>query len=259
MSAPKSTRSLGIVFAHGGFHLPACFDKPKARLEAAGFSPVIAVRHPSVGKNPQVTADDDGRNLLSEITPHLDQGVEFLAIAHSYGGTPLTIAAQGQSVAERAAVGKKGGIRALVFVTSNMPPQKGGSALSVLPPGLDIVDVADGLFSANPKAKAAFYGPDMADDEADRCMAVLLPQSAASLMGGASVGTGDITVPAYYIVCEKDQTIATATQETIAASIPTLKRVLRNPGGHTAFLTEMDTFVKQIEEIADEVEKEAKA
>ncbi|KAL2876110.1 hypothetical protein SGCOL_008649 [Colletotrichum sp. CLE4] len=256
MSAVSSpSRSLGIVFAHGGFHLPACFDLAKARLEKAGYSPVVAVRHPSVGTDPKITVDDDARNIQADLAPYLEEGKEFLALAHSYGGSPLTIAAKGYSVKERAALGLKGGIRAIVFVTANMPPKAGASALSVLPPGLDIVDMADGLVMANAKAKAAFYGPDMDDKLADECMAALLPQSQAALLGPASVGSEELTVPVYYILCEKDQTISSATQEQIISTIPTLKRVLRNPGGHSAFITEVDKFVEQIKEIANEVEK----
>ncbi|WYZ39338.1 hypothetical protein EsH8_III_001252 [Colletotrichum jinshuiense] len=250
-------KPLGIIFVHGAFHLPSCFDMAKSRLEDAGFSPVIAVRHPSVGNDPKVTTDDDSRNIQADLAPYLEQGIEFLALAHSYGGTPLTIAAQGHSVAERAAKGKKGGIRAVVFVTANMPPKAGASALSVLPPGLDIVDVADGLIKANAKAKAAFYGPDMAEELAEKFMTTLLPQSQESLLGPASVGLENLTVPAYYILCENDQAISLETQEKIASTIPTLRRVLRNPGGHSAFITEVNKFVEQIGEIADEVEREA--
>lgn len=252
MATTKISKDLGIVLAHGGFHQPNCFDLAKERFEAAGFSPVIAVQHPSIGTNPKITCEDDARNIQEAIAPYADQGKEFLAISHSAGGTPLTIAAKGFSVEERAAEGKKGGIRALIFVTSNMPPKKGGSALSVLPPGLDIVDIADGLIKANYKAKEAFYGPDMADDLAEKFIAACLPQSAEALMGPSPVGTDEITIPAYYIVCEKDQTISAATQEQIASTIPTLKRVLRNPGGHSAFITELDKFVEQIFEIAAE-------
>ncbi|KAF5003020.1 hypothetical protein FDECE_10421 [Fusarium decemcellulare] len=259
MSEPQSPRRFGILFAHGGFHLPSCFDLPKERLEAAGFSPIVAVAHPSVGTDPKVTVDDDARNIQAELAPYLDQGIEFLALSHSYGGTPLTIAAKGHSVAERAAQGKKGGIRAVVYITSNMPAKKGASALSVLPPGLDIVDVADGLVKANSKARAAFYGPDMADADADKLVADWLPQSQEALFGPASVGVEELTVPAYYIFCEKDQTIPPATQQAILSTIPTLKRVLRNPGGHCAFVTELNLFVEQIKEIADEVEKDKDA
>ncbi|KAF6811745.1 hypothetical protein CPLU01_15045 [Colletotrichum plurivorum] len=257
MPATKTPRSLGIVLVHGGFHQSSCFDLAKGRLEAAGFSPVVGVDLPSVGTNPSVTLDDDARSIQTAIEPHLEQGREFLALAHSYGGTPLTIATKRYSIPERAAAGKKGGIRAVIYLTANMPPKKGASALSVLPPGLDIVDVSDdGLVRANAKAKAAFYGPDMADELADAFMAALLPQSSAALFGGASVGLDELAVPAYYILCEKDQTIAPVTQEEIIATIPTLRRVLRNPGGHSAFITEVGRFVEQVVEIAEEVERE---
>ncbi|KAF6809722.1 hypothetical protein CSOJ01_06777 [Colletotrichum sojae] len=239
MAATKAPRSLGIVLIHGGFHQSTCFALAKSRLEAAGFSPVLGVDLTSVGTNPSVTLDDDARSIQAAIEPHIDAGREFLALAHSYGA------------------GKKGGIRAAIYLTANMPPKKGASALSVLPPGLDIVDVGDdGLVRANAKAKAAFYGPDMSDETADACMAALLPQSSAALFGGASVGLDELTVPAYYILCEKDQTIAPATQQEIIATIPTLRRVLRNPGGHSAFITEVDRFVEQVVEIAEEVERE---
>lgn len=257
MPATKTPRPLGIVLVHGGFHQSSCFALSKARLEAAGFSPVIGVDLPSVGTDPCVTLDDDARSIQTAIDAHINAGREFLALAHSYGGTPLTIATKGYSVTERAAAGKKGCIRAVVYITANMPPRKGASALSVLPPGLDIVDVGDdGLVRANAKAKAAFYGPDMPDETAEECMAALLPQSSAALFGGASVGLDELSVPAYYILCEKDQTIAPKTQEEIIATIPTLRRVLRNPGGHSAFITEVDRFVEQVVEIADEVERD---
>ncbi|GKT42545.1 uncharacterized protein ColSpa_02726 [Colletotrichum spaethianum] len=251
-AAQNPIKPLGIILAHGGFHQPSCFDLAKARLEDAGFSPVIAVRHPSVGYDTKITVDDDARNIQAELAPYLEQGKEFLAIAHSYGGTPLTIAARGHSVAERSSQGKNGGIRTLVYLTANVPAKAGDSALSVLPPGIDIVDVADGLMSANSKAKSAFYGPDMPDEVAEECMASLLPMSQGALAGPASIGGDTVTIPAYYIICEKDQTIAPATQEHIASTIKSLKRVLRNPGGHSAFITEVDKLVEQINEIAGE-------
>ncbi|KAF9874902.1 hypothetical protein CkaCkLH20_07596 [Colletotrichum karsti] len=255
MTATKNAKPLGIVFVHGGFHQSSCFDVPRSRLEAAGFSPIIGVNLPSVGTNPDVSVEDDARQIRHDLAPHLDEGKEFLAIAHSYGGTPTTIAAKGLSVSERAADGKKGGVRAVVYVTANMPAKKGASALSVLPP-IDIVDVTDdGLVTANAKAKAVFYGPDMADELAEECMASLLPQSQKALFGGVSVGVEELSVPAYYILCEKDKTIPVATQEEIISSIPTLREVLRNPGGHSAFITEVDTFVGQIEHVSDDVEK----
>ncbi|KAK1455981.1 hypothetical protein CCUS01_10341 [Colletotrichum cuscutae] len=249
-------RSLGIIFTHGGFHLPAYFDLAKARLEKAGFSPVVTIRHPSIRTDPKITVDDNARNIQAELAPYLEQGKEFLTLAHSYSGSPLTIAAKGYSVKERVARGLKGGIRAIVFVTANIPPKAGASALSVLPPGLDIVNITDGLVIANAKAKVAFYGPNMGNKLADEYIATLLPQSQEALLGPVSISSEELTVPIYYILYEKDQTISPATQQQIISTIPTLKRVLRNPGRHSAFITEVEMFIEQINEIADKVEKD---
>lgn len=210
MSTALATKPYGLILIPGGFHLPSCFDKAKQQLEASGFSPVLAVRHPSIGHDrAYVSVEDDARNIQATLQPHIDQGIEFIAISHSYGGTPLTIATEGFSIEERAARGQKGGIRAVVYLTSNMPPKKGASALSVLPPGLGIVDLTDdGLAVANlktkAKAKAAFYGPDTDDAVADVLMSGLLPQSIKALVGDVAFALEDLKVPAYYIVCEKD-------------------------------------------------------
>ncbi|UKZ78725.1 hypothetical protein TrVFT333_006471 [Trichoderma virens FT-333] len=154
----------------------------------------------------------------------------------------------------KASQGHKRGIRAVIFVTSNIPQKKGDSALSVLPPGLDIVDFANGLATANAKAREAFYGPHMADDVADSFMSALLPQSEEALLGPVSVGLEDLTVPAYYVICENDRAIDPDTQRNIVDMIPTLKRVLHNPGGHSAFITHVNEFIDQVLGIADELE-----
>ncbi|KAI1849966.1 hypothetical protein JX266_004345 [Neoarthrinium moseri] len=190
-------------------------------MEAARLAPVLAVRHPSIGRGPKITVEDDARNIQAAMAPHPEKSMEFVAVSHS-----------------------------------TAPPRAGACALSVLPPGSDVVDAADWLTVANGKAKAAFHGPEMAEDEADQYLASLLPQS--SLTGGPSVGVDEITVPIYYILCEKDQTISPATQQAMISTIPSLKRVLRNPSGHAACVTEVEKLVKPIIEIADEVEKEPK-
>ncbi|KAF4880871.1 Methylesterase 3 [Colletotrichum siamense] len=254
MSTTAAPRKLGILLAHGGIHTPTCFDPAKARLEAAGFFRVIAVRYPSLGTDPTITMDDDARNTQSELSPHLEEGREFLCVAHSYGGTPMVAAVQGFSTADRKAKGKRGGIAAVVFITAVIPAARGGGAFDIIPSELDIMSVINGIVVGKPAAKDVLYKPDMSEEMANKYMAMWEPQSLAALAGPVTFCMEDLNISTYYILCEKDLCLSPALQQKIASTIPNLKRLLRNPGGHSAIITELEKFVEQLIEISEEVE-----
>ncbi|KAH0424514.1 hypothetical protein CcaCcLH18_11550 [Colletotrichum camelliae] len=224
------------------------------RLEAAGFSPVIAVRHPSLGTDPTITMNDDARNIQSELSPYLDEGREFLCVAHSYGGTPMVAAVQGFSGADRKLQGKRGGIAAVVFITAVVPAARGGGASDVVPSELDITSVVNGIVVGKPAAKDVLYKPDMSEEMANKYMAMWEPQSLAALAGPVTFCMEDLNISTYYILCEEDLCLSPALQQKIASTIPGLKGLLRNPGGHSAIITEVEKFVEQLIEISEEVE-----
>ncbi|KAF6811244.1 hypothetical protein CSOJ01_05802 [Colletotrichum sojae] len=257
MSSTTAPKKLGILLSHGALMQPSCFDPLKARLEAAGFSPIIAVQHPSIGTDPSVTSEDDARHIQAELAPFLDEGRVFLCVAHSYGGVPVVAAAKGFSVAEREARGLRGGIAAAVFIAAIVPTKKGTGPMSMLPGDLDLADVSvDGVLTGKPEAAAILCGPDMTEGEMEAVRATWQPQSAATVAGPVPLGMEDLTTPSYYVVCEKDRCVPAALQEEIAASAPLLKRVLRVPGGHASIVTQVDRLAEQIVEISAEVEKE---
>jgi len=57
--------------------------------------------------------------------PLLDDGKEVVVVGHSYGGLPAYLCTEGQSIAERTAAGKKGGVRSVVFLCAFAIPEKG--------------------------------------------------------------------------------------------------------------------------------------
>jgi hypothetical protein len=58
-----------------------------------------------------------------------DAGQEVVIIGHSYGGVPACAATQGQSVSERAAEGKKGGFRSIIYMAGFAIPERGKDLL----------------------------------------------------------------------------------------------------------------------------------
>ena len=73
---------------------------------------------------------------LSECAESLfTQGREIILVGHSYGGIPACVATRGNGITERAAVGKSGGFRHIVFVCAFALPASGLSNLTAIPDG----------------------------------------------------------------------------------------------------------------------------
>ncbi|KAK6193516.1 hypothetical protein LQW54_012383 [Pestalotiopsis sp. IQ-011] len=72
---------------------------------------------------------DDRDAFIQCIEPQLDQGREFVLLAHSYGSIPGVAACENQTVEERAATGKKGGIRLVIMVCCGAVVRKGQTML----------------------------------------------------------------------------------------------------------------------------------
>jgi pimeloyl-ACP methyl ester carboxylesterase len=124
-----------VLMSCGIFSQAICFDDSKQRLEAAGFDVVLVSTHPSLGPNSAgKTVWDDARALQEQMSPQISEGREFIIIGHSYGGYPGFVATQGWTVSERRAVGKKGGVRAVVFFTATVPTTAGMRPINVFGP-----------------------------------------------------------------------------------------------------------------------------
>lgn len=121
-------RKHGIVFVCGAFHEPVCFDQAKDRLLSSGFNVVLVPKVASVGEEGSgKSAADDAKAIQAQIQPYIDDGHELIVIGHSYGAYPGWAATEGLTVAERAAAGEKGGVRAFVGVAAGLPLRPGSS------------------------------------------------------------------------------------------------------------------------------------
>jgi pimeloyl-ACP methyl ester carboxylesterase len=136
--ASSSSLKPAILLVQGVCHTVACFDDIKKRFEALSYD-VFCTELPSVG-DASKSHTDDRDALYQLIEPQLDQGREFVVLAHSYGSIPGAAACENQTVQERKAAGKKGGIRLLIMVSCGAVVKKGqtmlGEAGGAYPPYL---------------------------------------------------------------------------------------------------------------------------
>lgn len=116
-----------IVLVHGGWQRPNIFAKLQAELEGQGYEvlcPALTTMS-ETKENPKATHLDDVTHIHELLKPRFDQGREAVIVGHSYGGVPSVVSCEGQTVEERAAQGKPGGILAIVFLAAIVLPNRG--------------------------------------------------------------------------------------------------------------------------------------
>ena len=123
-SAEKPT----IVFVHGAWHNPSCWDGVRKSLEEYSY-PTVAVELPSVGQKPPVTSHLEDTAVVRKELERLilSEGREVILVMHSYGGVAGSGAVSGLEKATRQ---DKGGVTQCVFITAFLVP-KGSSLLGM--------------------------------------------------------------------------------------------------------------------------------
>ncbi|KAJ3571711.1 hypothetical protein NPX13_g5283 [Xylaria arbuscula] len=120
-SGPIDNTKPGVVLVPGAFHTPAHFEVFRAALEEQGYE-AYAPRLPTLGQT-GVTCIDDAKAVQNAVEKRMDEGKQFIVVAHSYGGIPGCAAVKGFTVHERAAAGKRGGFRSILFIAAFALPE----------------------------------------------------------------------------------------------------------------------------------------
>ncbi|KAI1123264.1 Alpha/beta hydrolase fold-1 [Nemania abortiva] len=230
----------GIVLVTGAWHAPVHFEILQLALQAQGYETYVP-RLPTLGQT-GLTWKDDSRAIQKAVEKRMDEGKEFIIAAHSYGGIPGCGATKGFTVHDRAAAGKKGGFRAILFI----------AAFAIPEPGLDLLTAFGGKFPAwmahefpytgnassfvHPTAHYAFYS-DVPKEDADRYFELLERQSQDAYEFPVDCVPSNCGIPHTFLVCENDQAMLLPFQEMLIAKIPTFK-VERCSAGHSPFITQ---------------------
>lgn len=220
-----------ILFVHGSWHGPWCWERTRAALAAIGVE-TDAVSLPSctpaLGDLPaDAAAIRDAAAAL---------GPDVTIVAHSYGGVPTTHAELGP------------GVRQLVFLGAFMPAA-GKSLVDYLPPGPlpPYVEIgADGLSRSVPSAVGDLLYGDCTPTDVAWAKAQLVPQNAAvvtSPVGPASWAR----IPSTYVVLTEDLAVPVPLQRHYATQAG---RVVELEGSHSPFLARPAALAGLLRELA---------
>jgi pimeloyl-ACP methyl ester carboxylesterase len=223
-----------VVLVHGAWHGSWCWDKVVPLLTDQGVD-VRTVDLPSTG--PDVAALGDLDDDVAVVTRALDEapGPKIL-VGHSYGGLPITEAAAGRD-----------DVAHLVYVCAFM-----------LDVGVSLLDAAggkpmswwrvspDGRSITPDRPESVFYS-DCNEQEAAAAAARLTPQSMSSCTTPLRAAAWT-TVPATYVVADRDPELPAAVQEMMATG---KARELRHiDSAHSPFLSRPRELAEIIGEVA---------
>lgn len=222
-----------LVFVHGSWHTPACYNKIINILQEQHKLKCCAITLPSMSGNPDATFKDDLDVAQEAISHETSNGRDVTVIAHSYGGLVGNSAIKGfakrtdkgassstrETSAEaqqtpRAQTSSKGHVIGLILIASGftltglafMDPFFGH------PPPSWRVNKTTGYAELVTPPRELFYH-DLPDDEAEYWISQLTPQSLKALFeGGEYSYAGWMDVPAWYIGTVEDRGLPVVAQ-----------------------------------------------
>jgi pimeloyl-ACP methyl ester carboxylesterase len=238
---PAATLSPVVVLVHGAWHGSWCWAKVVPLLEEQGLT-VRTVDLPSSG--PDVdglgSLDDD----VTALTSVLDEvpGPKVL-VGHSYGGLPISEAGAGRD-----------DVVHLVYVCAfmldvgqSLLDAAGGQPMSWW-------QVSDDGRSITPNRPESVFYSDCSPEEAAAAVAQLTPQSMSSCTTPLSAAAWQ-TVPATYVVADRDPELPQAVQEMMATG---KARELRHlDSAHSPFLSRPEELAALITDVTRASERGA--
>lgn len=210
--SPKPT----LLFVHGAWHTPECFEKIISPLESNGFKCIAPQMEFAGHESPVKSIGLDVELLRNIIRSEIALGNDVVLVVHSFGGVVGFSAVEGfprkrhdlveNSTPQAAVIGAVG--LACFLNATGMPAvaRKGGA-----PPWWD-VNSETGWVGVKGDPAERFY-QELPQEEAKRYVGLLRMQSMDSLFNGEDVYAGYLDVPVWYLSCTEDRAIGIAAQE----------------------------------------------
>ncbi|KAL9106352.1 MAG: hypothetical protein Q9227_008621 [Pyrenula ochraceoflavens] len=250
MASPKPT----LLFVHGAWHNPNCWNDIRRELERLGY-PTVAPSLISMEQRPAVASHlEDVTVVRREIETLVAEGRDVIVVMHSYGGIAGGGAIGGLEVGR--STDARGGVTAAIFLASFLPP-KGKSLLSMLEGGLPpylYPHPDDSSFFMIKDPHETFYN-DVSRADSEPWTSTFRPQSASVFASNVESVAWE-HVPCTYIFCEKDQGIYPPVQETMVEGAKSSSKypwkVVRLASSHSAWLSNASAVINVIRETAGE-------
>ncbi|KAL8706574.1 MAG: hypothetical protein Q9201_000387 [Fulgogasparrea decipioides] len=165
---------------------------------------------------------------------------------HSYGGlVGCEAITEDLSYSERQAQGLSGGVIHLFFYSAYLL-DKGQSVLGVFGESPNTEDKPDGRFCFLHGGKMLYN--DLPSSEAASWASKLVPQSVRVRTTKLTRTAAWHFVPSTYLICENDQAVPPAFQETFATTAKA--HIERCDSGHSPQLSQPQLLVRKIDEVA---------
>ncbi|KAJ0115102.1 methylesterase 6 [Diaporthe amygdali] len=240
-----------ILLVHGAFYQPVHYEEVLQNLTEKGYT-VAAPALPTTGTNPDLTYADDVEVINDTLHSFLDDGREVIVVAHSSGALPASHCIEGESVAERAECGLKGGIRHYINVCGLAYPRRERNFLGNddESPLQEYHQVEDGIIHLLDNAKLTLYN-DLPSEQIEKIWPTMIKTH--SLMNWNSCPKfidQEMTVPKTYIFCEHDIALPTEYQAYFVG-VGGYEDVIRIQSGHSPFLKMPERMLEIISEIAE--------
>lgn len=204
------------VLVHGGWHSASCWDLVRAELRADGI-PSVAPQLPMTS-----TLDVDAAVVRRTLD---DLGDDAVVVAHSWGGSPVTLGASGAP-----------NVRHLIYLAAFMIEAGRPAPVDMreLPP-IDAVKIGPEQSVVDPEfAFEAFYH-DCDPQVAAECAAQLRPFACVGWdLVQTSAAPAWQQVPTTYVVCAQDRAVNPGDQRAMAAHAG---EVVELDTSHSAFLS----------------------
>lgn len=194
-----------LVFIHGSWHRPICYD-PIIKLLEPKFR-CVTVALPSTAYNPEATFKDDLDATRDVISAEIRNGCNVVIIAHSYGGMVGNSSIKGFTKPKEADNSQTGYVTGLILIASGhtftglsfMDPFFGR------PPPAWRVNNQTGYAELVTSPRELFYH-DLPEEEAKYWVSQLTSQSLKALFeGGEYAYAGWKDVPSWYIGTVEDR------------------------------------------------------
>ncbi|KAF4816112.1 hypothetical protein CGCSCA5_v006827 [Colletotrichum siamense] len=238
-----------VILVHGAWHSPAHYREFLDILEKKGY-PCVCPSLPS-GRNPspENPPEADVRCIREAIQEVADQGKEIIGIAHSYGGIIATEAFAGFGVKTRAAEGKAGGVKWLVYCCAFI--MEGNETMyDIAPPELLPWQTVEGsliCFTQGYDMGALFYS-DLSKEDQQKWAGLMtyFPKACANYATKRKAYEGIDTT---YIYCEEDALFSVVAQRILVGRVRERGFEIKEeslPAGHFPMLSMPDKLAEII-------------
>ncbi|KAI8913747.1 Alpha/beta hydrolase fold-1 [Powellomyces hirtus] len=237
---------LSIVFVHGAWQGPDCFDAVRQHLSSLNIT-THAVCNRSSSHCPSLLGDlhSDSHNLHT--TLHDLRAQDVVVVGHSYGGMVITA---GAATAPN--------VKHLVYLTAFVPLE--GQSLMACSAQIQrenqpqVVDIHrdEGYVSLKPETVRQVFYHDLPEETYSRVLPTLKNQSLASF---AQVPTAFAykTIPATYIVATEDPSLVPELQRWMIEQAG-IQNVVEIPTGHSPYLSQPKVVADTLAKLLDTVQ-----